>query len=84
MGYQLLVIDNPYWHGTLYEGRETGFDKISWVANIENGRVSEYSLTTQIGHNLWLLDGGTPESLKKSPDVTPDWHADWFVGHIYK
>ena len=81
--YQRLVPmpPSPVWQGALYEGKKTGFDKISWYASIAKGQIFEFDLDAQIGTNDWCLEGGTLESLKSPPKVTPDPRAPWFVGH---
>jgi hypothetical protein len=79
--YQNLVAMNEVWKGRLYEGVDTGFDRIGWYANIEQGQIHLYSLEVQRGRSYWLLEIGSPESLRAPPRVAPDPTAPHFVGH---
>jgi hypothetical protein len=79
---QNLVVDSPeVWKGRLYPDKQTGFDKISWYATVRNGRVLEYSLEVYRGADCWLLEIGSPETVRKPPNVTPDASEPWFIGH---
>lgn len=82
--YQNLVagFDGPVvWHGTLYPGIVTGFDKIAWYANTKNGRATTFSLGVERGEAFWLLEIGTEQSVKTPPDYLPDPNRPEFVGH---
>ena len=68
------------WKGRLYQSEETGFDRIGWYANIEQGQVHLYSLEAQRGRSFWSLEIGSPESLRKPPMVAPDPSAPYFLG----
>lgn len=72
---QRLVLQGQVWHGTLYTGQETGFDKISWAAIVSNGQIYEFDLDAEVGTNDWCLESGTVDSLKAPPA------AKGFVGH---
>ena len=63
---QNLVRDGEkVWTGTLYEGKETGFDKISWYANISGGSIESFSLNVSKGKEYWNIEIGDEESLTK-------------------
>jgi hypothetical protein len=82
-GYQNLVagFDGPVvWHGSLYLGVATGFDKIAWYANTKDGRATKFSLGVERGKDFWLLEIGAEESMKKPPDYLPDPNKPWFIG----
>jgi hypothetical protein len=82
--YQNLVAgaDDPVvWHGSLYSGTATGFDKIAWYANTENGRATKFSLGVERGEDFWLLEIGSEESVKRRPAYLPDSKLPRFVGH---
>jgi hypothetical protein len=79
--YQRPVLDPPFLEGALYEGRETGFDKIVWLAHTTNGRVSVFDLAMESGTNTWVLDAGSVENLKTLPSVAPDPHGPSLIGH---
>jgi len=79
--YQNLVAMGEVWKGRLYESVDTGFDRIGWYANIESGQIHRYSLEVQRGRSVWLLEIGSPESLRIPPHIAPDSTAPYFVGH---
>jgi hypothetical protein len=82
--YQNLVAGfngQAVWEGTLYRGTATGFDKIAWYANTENGRATVFSLGAKRGEDFWVIEGGSEESVKTPPDYLPDPKRPWFVGH---
>ena len=80
--YQNLVADAPeLWKGRLYADTPTGFDRISWYANVRDSRVKEYSLEAHRGSDVWVLEGGSPETIRTPPQVTPDSSAPYFIGH---
>jgi hypothetical protein len=80
--YQRLVADAPeLWKGRLYANTQTGFDRISWYANVRDGHVQEYELEAYRGTDLWLLEIGDPETVRTPPQVTPDSSAPYFIGH---
>ena len=80
--YQNLVVDSPEaWKGRLYSRARTGFDKICWYATVRKGRVLQYSLEVYRGDDFWLLEIGSPATVKKPPEVTPDSSAPYFLGH---
>lgn len=79
---QLLVTTAPnWWEGELYRNAETGFDQISWWADVKDGRAFVYCLEVRRGEDNWALEIGTPESVLKPPVVTPDPSADRFFGN---
>lgn len=80
-GYQNLVAMGEVWKGRLYQGMETGFDRIGWYANIKDGHIGEYSLGAERGRSFWLLEIGSPESLRLPPRVAPEPSAPYFIGH---
>jgi hypothetical protein len=80
--YQNLVLDTPEaWAGRVYCDKATGFDSIEWYATVENGRATEYSLQAIRGKDFWLLEIGSPASVRKPPHVEPVFRAPYFVGH---
>jgi hypothetical protein len=80
--WQNLVADTQeIWAGRLYCDKTTDFDSIEWYATTENGRVQEYSLNTMRGKDFWLLEIGSPASVRKPPVVEPNFRAPQFVGH---
>ena len=85
--YQNLVLDTPeIWAGRLYCDTTTGFDSIEWYATVENGHdkqhsLKEYSLQARRGKDFWLLEFGSPASVRNPPNVEPDFRAPYFVGH---
>ena len=80
--WQNLVLSTPeVWGGRLYCDQATGFDSIEWYANVENGRATEYSLGAMRGTDFWVLEIGDPVSVRKPPQVEPDFRARHFVGH---
>lgn len=78
--YQNLVAMGEVWKGRLYPRLDTGFDRISWYANVGHGQIDKYSLGVQRGRQFWLLEIGSSESLRVPPQVAPDWTAPCFVG----
>ncbi len=60
------------WEGKLYSGQQSGFDEISWYANVREGRVEKYSLNVQRGEDYWNLEIASPERTQRPPDVEPD------------
>ena len=78
--WQNLVAMGEVWKGRLYQCVDTGFDRISWYADIEQGQVHAYSLAVQCGRSFWLLEIGSPESLRTPPTVAPDPSAPYFLG----
>jgi hypothetical protein len=80
--WQNLVPDSGVkWEEDLYPNSDTGFDKIYWYANVENGRATTYSLNARRGHDSWLIEIGGEELIRKPPDATPDPKRPGFVGH---
>jgi hypothetical protein len=80
-GFQNLVVDSPEaWKGRLYPNEHTGFDSISWYATVSEGRVLEYSLGVSRGDDFWLLEIGSPETVKNPPRISPDPSEACFVG----
>jgi hypothetical protein len=84
--YQNLVPSGQQiWGGRLYCDQATGFDSIEWYANVKNGpsenSLREFSLGAIRGHDYWLLEMGSPDSVQKPPDIEPDFRVPTFVGH---
>lgn len=65
--FQGLVTDGEQkWEGELYKGKKTGFDKISWYANVTRGGVaSEYSLNVKRGDEYWNLEIGDEQTMRE-------------------
>jgi hypothetical protein len=79
--YQNLVVDSPEaWKGRLYSDQHTGFDGIRWYATVRSGRLLEYSLVVYRGDDYWLLEIGSPDTIRRRPQIAPDPKADHF-GH---
>lgn len=80
-GVQNLVLDSgEAWKGRLYPNEHTGFDSISWYATVSEGRVLEYSLGVSRGDDFWLVEIGSPETIKTPPRISPDPTEAHFVG----
>jgi hypothetical protein len=80
--YQNLVLDLPEaWKGRLYADQRTGFDAIRWYAAVREGRLVTYSLGVYRGQDYWLLEIGSPDSIRRPPQVAPDPTAAHFIGH---
>lgn len=79
--YQNLVVMGEVWKGRLHVDVATGFDKIWWYGSVDHGRIAEYSLNVNRGRDHWVLEFGTPESLRKPAIVAPDPTESCFVGH---
>src|ERR1700739_1430711 len=85
--YQNLVIVGfpETWTGRLYCDKSTGFDSIEWYATIEirhsKHSLHEYSLGVIRGKDFWLLEIGSPTSVKQPPNIEPDFRKPYFVGH---
>jgi hypothetical protein len=63
--------ESTHWAGKLFEGETTGFDEVSWYANVCGGKIDEYSLNARRDDDFWLLEIGGLESLKRAPMVEP-------------
>ena len=79
--WQNLVAMGEVWKGRLYDGMNTDFDRIGWYGNVENGQIDKYSLEVQRGRNFWLLEIGSPESLRAPPNIAPYLTAPYFLGY---
>jgi hypothetical protein len=80
--FQNLLVDSPEaWKGRLYPNSRTGFDRISWYATVRDGRALEYSLEVYRGNDFWLLEIGSPETVRTPPNVTPNTSEPRFIGH---
>lgn len=60
----LVINSKKIWKGVLYEGKETGLDKISWYAGVNPDGI-EYSLNVRKGDSIWLLEIGDEKTMKK-------------------
>jgi hypothetical protein len=80
--YQNLVVDTPQaWKGRLYSHQSTGFDRISWYATVDQGRVQAYSLEAYRGKDFWSVEIGNQDTVHTPPQITPDISRPDFVGH---
>ena len=59
------------WHGELFKGVETGFDRIAWYSDACDGVAETYSLGCTRGRDFWLLEIASPASFGTKPNVTP-------------
>jgi hypothetical protein len=64
---QNLVSLGETWHGTLYEGKASGFDRIWWYASTQNGKLEAYSLNAAKGSKYWNIETGNPQWLYLAP-----------------
>jgi hypothetical protein len=69
--FQNLVAYGVVWEGTLYNGQQTGFEKIAWYATTKEGRADIYSLGATRGDDFWLLEINSEEYVKYPPHYEP-------------
>ena len=79
--FENLGVEGQVWRGSLFATQDTGFDEISWYANVKNGQVAIYSLGARKGDDFWLLEIADQDDVRQPPDFAPDPKLKEFVGH---
>ena len=79
--FENLGVEGQVWRGSLFPNQDTGFDEISWYANVKNGQVAIYSLGARKGEDFWLLEIADQDDVRQPPDFAPDPKLKEFVGH---
>ena len=68
------------WHGELFKGKTTGFDRITWYGDACDGVAETYSLDVKRSKDFWVLEIGSPELLGTPPLVEPPTNQLCFEG----